>query len=256
MERHAYTVHAQLEVAHWWFTGRRAILEKVISSMSLPDDPRLVELGAGTGGNLAMLRERGRVTAVEIDDEARGVSISREPLVEHARTLDDVSAGDAFDAAFAFDVLEHLDDPIGVLRDLAAWMAPAAPLVVTVPAIPFLFGPHDRFHHHRRRYNERELRAHLELGGFVVDRISSMNSLLVPLAFASRALSAVREAILPASSRQNGVAPPGLSMPPAPLNRALASTFALEAKWLPERSLPVGLSLIALAHRGESCERT
>ena len=58
----------QLDSRHWWFTARRRILDGVIERIvKPPKDARILELGAGTGHNLAMLSRFGEVEASELD---------------------------------------------------------------------------------------------------------------------------------------------------------------------------------------------
>ena len=74
MELDAYRNMAATEDEHWWFCGRRAIAEAVIRGLDLPKDAKILEIGAGTGGNIAMLEKFGEVQAVEMSDLARQIA--------------------------------------------------------------------------------------------------------------------------------------------------------------------------------------
>ena len=87
MERKVYEQMAQLDSRHWWFTARRRILDGVIERIvKPPKDARILELGAGTGHNLAMLSRFGTVEASELDPVARELASERlgRPVVEAA----------------------------------------------------------------------------------------------------------------------------------------------------------------------------
>ncbi len=72
MERDVYRRMAASEGEHWWFVARRRIVASLIRRrVALPPAPRILEAGCGTGGNLAMLADFGRVSAFEPDAEAR-----------------------------------------------------------------------------------------------------------------------------------------------------------------------------------------
>jgi hypothetical protein len=59
-------------------------------------------------------------------------------------------------------------------------------LLVTVPQHPFLWSASDQYAMHQRRYNCTELRRKVESAGFQIQRITSFNSLLLPLMIWSR----------------------------------------------------------------------
>ena len=244
VDESAYPLHAEVEERHWWFVARRRILAEVIRGLGLPPNANLLEVGAGTGGNLPLLLDWGRVWAVEPSDEARRISAARTPQARHLPDLESLPGDARFAAAFMLDVLEHLDEPVSMLRQIAARMESGAHLVITVPAHGWLYGEHDRYLHHRLRYSEAELRRDLEAGGFSVESLSPMNAALFPAAVAARALEWLR------SRGKDGEARPrGMTVPPTPINRALTELFAAERFVIPKRRLPFGLSLLATARR-------
>ncbi|MDX6657371.1 MAG: hypothetical protein QOH62_2164, partial [Solirubrobacteraceae bacterium] len=46
---------------HWWYRGRRRVLDAVLDSIDLPQHPRLLDAGCGSGRTLDDLATRGRV---------------------------------------------------------------------------------------------------------------------------------------------------------------------------------------------------
>ena len=143
MERKVYEQMAKLDGQHWWFTARRRILDGVIERIvQPPKDARILELGAGTGHNLAMLSRFGHVEASELDPIARELASERlgRPVVEAA--LPDLSMfrADSYDLIALLDVLEHVPDDALAMCELARVIKPGGTLVVTVPAADFPFG--------------------------------------------------------------------------------------------------------------------
>jgi len=71
MEATEYRFMAEHEDRHWWFVGRRAVLATLLDGLVLPAGARILEIGCGTGGNLPLLGRYGRVTALEMNGDAR-----------------------------------------------------------------------------------------------------------------------------------------------------------------------------------------
>lgn len=240
MEASAYLHMAAVEQRHWWFAGRRRVLAACITRLGLAPGARILELGAGTGGNVALLQKFGTVTAVEMNEAARDIARARHAGADvRAGTLPHELplAGQRFDLVCLFDVLEHVEDDAASLSAARALLAPGGFLLITVPAYKFLFGPHDEELHHKRRYEREELQARLRAAGFRIEKLTFINAALLPLALALRLL----DRLLHRST------PTGTGLPAPPLNALLAGVFGAEAWLLPFVSLPFGLSLLALA---------
>ncbi len=101
---------------------------------------RVLDVGCSTGYLARVLRDRGnRVSGVEIDPEAaRAAEPVLEQLVvgdlESAELLGRFEAG-SFDVVVFADVLEHLRDPVRVLRDAIPLLAPGGSVVVSLPNV-------------------------------------------------------------------------------------------------------------------------
>lgn len=97
---------------------------------------RVLDLGCGSGGFLAMMKEQGAtVTGVEPDDKAREAVRSR-GIAVHAGTAEDVPAevlSQQFDVIATRHVLEHCIDPLKVLRNVKGMLAPGGVYLCDVP---------------------------------------------------------------------------------------------------------------------------
>jgi SAM-dependent methyltransferase len=78
--------------------------------------------------------------------------------------LDQVPSA-SVDCAVLMDVLEHVDDDVGLLQAVNRVLAPVSHLFVTVPAHAFLWSDHDEFLGHRRRYDRQQLCGVLRRAG-------------------------------------------------------------------------------------------
>jgi SAM-dependent methyltransferase len=241
MERKVYDQMAQLDSRHWWFTARRRILDGVIERVvKPPQDARILELGAGTGHNLAMLSRFGAVEASELDPIARQLASDRlgRPVVEAA--LPDLSMFPAgsYDLVALLDVLEHVPDDEASLRSIKQLLKPGAALLLTVPINPWMWSAHDVAHHHHRRYRKEEIRKLAEDAGYAIDLISPFNSLLFP------PIAAVRLA-----GKLTGKDDSDDAMPPGPVNSILEKVFGLERSLIGRVPMPFGVSLVAVLRR-------
>lgn len=89
MRREIYQRRAKVEARHWWFVGRRRIVDHLIAALGLPADATILDAGCGTGGNLAMLARHGRVLAFELDRGARAIAAQRSGLAVEPGQLPD-----------------------------------------------------------------------------------------------------------------------------------------------------------------------
>jgi SAM-dependent methyltransferase len=239
MERVVYQQMAELDQRHWWYRARREVIAALIRRLVEPhSDAKILEIGCGTGHNLAMLGEFGHVDALELDEEARafaeqrlGRSVMSAPLPEIEGVADH-----HYDFIGAFDVIEHIDDDNAAVASIAAKLKPRGKFVLTVPAHQWMWSAHDVVNHHKRRYSKRRLKHLIDSSPLRMEAIGYFNSLLFPIAAAERL-----------SSRARGKDSADLKLPPAPLNSALERTFAAERHLIGRLPLPPGLSLFAVA---------
>lgn len=238
MDRAVFDRMQAIDATHWWFAGRRAIVGKLLERYAPKGTNRLLEIGCGTGSNLAMLMELGTVDAIEPDDAARAIASARSGIAVKGGLLPDgVQIDDsAYDIILLLDVLEHIEDDAGTLKLLRSKLAPGGRLVLTVPSSPWMWSSHDVEHHHHRRYTLAVLRARLEAGGFTVRHASHFNTLLYPLIAAARLIGKL-------TGKHGG----DDALPSAGINTALGSVFAFERHWAARVGVPFGVSLAVVA---------
>jgi SAM-dependent methyltransferase len=73
-----------------------------------------------------------------------------------------VSYRDEFDTIGAFDVIEHIEDDVGAMREIYRALKPGGGFMIIVPQHMFLWSRVDDLAFHKRRYARRELTAKLE----------------------------------------------------------------------------------------------
>ena len=239
MERVVYQQMAELDQRHWWYRARREVLAALIRREAQPPpDAAILEIGCGTGHNISMLTQFGRVDALELDDEARALAEQRLGRAVMSAPLPELSGVPSrhYDLVGAFDVIEHIDDDRAALDAIASTLKPGGKFVMTVPAHQWMWSAHDNVNHHKRRYSKAALRHLIEGSPLKLQRLGYFNSLLFPLAIAQRLASKAR-----------GRDEADLKLPSAPLNALLERAFAAERHLVGRFPLPPGLSLFAVA---------
>lgn len=181
---------------HWYYASKSRALRRALEDYQ----PRhILDVGAGSGFfSRVLLRDTTAQSAVCVDPgyvEDRSELYFDKPLA-FRRTIPATEA----DLVLLMDVLEHVDDDVGLLRDVRSRVAPRARFIVSVPAFSWLWSRHDEFLGHRRRYTRTRLCEVLAaaglgpLGGFY------MFAAIFPAVAAQRLWQRVRSSAAPPAS--------------------------------------------------------
>jgi SAM-dependent methyltransferase len=231
----AYRELYEVEDRHWWFRGRWAVVEALLSRTQLPPSPRILDAGCGTGGNLQRYARIGEAEGVE--PFANAVRLCRErgfDAVAQAGLEDLPFEDDRFDLIASTDVLEHIAAEQEALRELWRVAKPNGILLLTVPAYMWMWTEEDDNLHHQRRYTRPRLRQAVERAGWQPQIATYFNTLLLPPIALARKLPGKRE-------KQEGG---DLDRTPAALDGPLSLPMRLEARLIRAgANLPAGVSV-------------
>jgi glycosyltransferase involved in cell wall biosynthesis len=145
----------------------------------------VLEIGSGTGNLTRQLIPRDQYVASDINPlylaSLRGLTADR-PYLDVALT--DITRGESFprveggfQTAICLNVVEHVDDDVGALRNIRAALATDGRAVVLVPQGPEVFGTLDEVLGHKRRYTKASLHALAAAAGFRVKELLELNRL-------------------------------------------------------------------------------
>lgn len=239
---------AEIDDTLWWTVGRRSMLTNLLELAAAQRTIKtIVEIGCGSGGDLALLSRYGKVTGVERSKQLAGRARNR-GIAEEIIEVDffDLSAREPADLYCLFDVLEHIEDDGEFIDRLARQAGPGHLLLLSVPACPSLYSQHDAILHHYRRYSGRQLVSLLEANGYEVIRSTYFVLLLLPMV----AISRLQEKLLSAIGR----APREIRTGEVPgwLNTLLTGVLHFEA-WIARFiRLPIGVWFFVLARRARA----
>lgn len=254
-----FELHATLEDRHWWFVARRRIVRRLIDQL-LPDGqrnagvakrPLVIDIGCGTGANIASLADRCRCVGIDTSAEAIQWARQRFPHVRFIEGYAPQALGNLTGEArmlMMMDVLEHVEDDFALLSNVLAECSPGAYLLLTVPADLSLWSKHDETFGHYRRYDPARFARLWD--GLPVETLllSHYNSRLYPLIKAARKFNRVFRR----SAGEHGT---DFSLASKPVNWTFANIFAGEAGALfdmlsrGDKGYQRGVSIIALLRR-------
>lgn len=241
MDPTAIQTYAALEDTYWWFLGRREVIRRLINSR-LSGPLRILDWGCGPGGNYHMLSRFGGVTSVDASDSSLYLCRERGmPNVIKACTLQDFPTETRFDLVTNFDVLEHIEDDEGFVRDLRTVLEDNGHVLVTVPAHQFLWSDLDRLLGHVRRYSKSDLVKCFEKAGYTVIVASYFNSFLAAPFIAVRWMQM-------RSGRAATLEQFAVKLPQW-LDNLFLLLLTIEALLVPRIQLPFGTSIILLAKK-------
>jgi len=245
MQQHTYSIMYEVEGKHWWFYGRRKIIEAFVGNICreiAKREPRILDVGCGTGANLQMLAQFGAAEGVDVSSEAlefcraRGLAKVRQGAAE-TLPYEDAS----FDLVTGLDVVEHLDDDLSGLREMRRVLRPGGRALLFVPAFMFLWGVQDDISHHRRRYTIRELKERLSDACLSCERVTYANlTFFLPILIGRLLMRLTR--IRPSSENNITI---------GALNGLLGRILGAESWWLKRMNFPFGVSIVCVARRDD-----
>jgi ubiquinone/menaquinone biosynthesis C-methylase UbiE len=237
----SYDVENKVESFHWWFAVRRKLIKSIISSIHIPLNHFVLDIGCGAGSNLKVLLSSG-IHAIGIDRSIYILSLLSKkiecPLVNGDLTKLPIRAN-SVGLIIAMDILEHLDDDAKGINEFYRVLIQGGIIFITVPAFTFLWGIQDIVTGHKRRYSRKEILKKLRGAGFDILKSSYFNFILFPLILLARRLIRLLGLKIESENKIN-----------FPLiNFFLKSIFSLEVYLLKYISFPFGVSFFCIARK-------
>lgn len=254
MQQHTYAIMDGVEDTHWWFVGRRAILESflrtIVADLSeslglggadeIPSVPlRILDVGCGTGANIKMLSQFGEAEGVDVSDDALEFCRKKGLKVEKGTAEELPFADESFDLTTALDVIEHLDDDVAGLKEMYRVTRKGGRSLIFVPAFMWLWGVQDDISHHRIRYTKKQIVDRLKTAGYEIERATYANFTFFAPILGGRSIMKLT-GVKPESENNINI---------SALNGLFGKIFSAESLWLKNLNFPFGVSIVVVAKK-------
>lgn len=170
----------------FWYKARRRMIAIILNKYKVRGK-KVLEIGCGVGGQLQVLSS--------FNNDVFGSDINEEALAEATRIGFKVFQQDAekdlkdeekYDVICAFDVLEHLREDNLAIKNIHRALKKEGLFIFSVPAFQFLYGGHDVYMKHYRRYSKKDLQEKIIKNNFEILSFFYWNFFLFIPTFLSR----------------------------------------------------------------------
>lgn len=234
----------EIEKIHWWWEGRRQILRQTIAKKS---GLKILDIGCGTGETLTFLENfLDKPKLFGVDTSAVAVEFAKKRGHQHILKVDAQKLPfkeDTFDYVLLLDVIEHIKDDAATILEAKRVLRRGGHIIITTPALQFIWSEHDTAQGHYRRYVRRRIRSLAVKARMGIERISYFNFFLSPAIIAIRLLGNLKpfKKINSYDSKLNfDVAKKSF------INSLLKFIFVTEIKLMKYVSFPIGISIFAI----------
>ena len=235
MNNNIFNRHIKNQKKHWWFQGRKKIIEKIIVQINLQKKIKIIDFGSGSGVNLDMLKKQGSVDIHEQNKYARKMIKKKFKKIDNIYSNLNIKKN-FYDLILVADVIEHVKKPKDLLKNLKKFLKKDGYILITVPAYQILYSKKDEKLGHYRRYNKKNLIN--ELKGFKIKNVSYFNTFL----FIPIVLMTIFNKFLNRDYIDEVETTPNFF-----INHLLRIIFSLERHILKYFNLPFGVSIYILA---------
>ena len=167
---------------HWYYRSKsRAMLRLIGQSM----EGSVLDVGAGSGFFSKQLLLKTSAESACLVDTSYGVNEDTVFAGKPVQIRRKISRSSA-DLVLMMDVLEHVEDDVGLLQSYSEIVPDNCRFLVSVPAFEALWSSHDVFLGHQRRYSLAQLERVILSAGLLPIRCCYFFGLALPIAAAVR----------------------------------------------------------------------
>lgn len=249
-----YEIMAQVEGQHWWYRGLRDVYLQSLRHLTpkVPSQPKILDAGCGTGGNLSCLLKTFQpsyIAGFDFSEEALQFAREKVPQADIYRgdICDPLLPQDGFDLIVSLDVIyiPGLQRALPGLQRLVTSLRPGGLFILNLPSYNWLYSEHDVAIHTSQRFTKRQVHTLLGQLGLSIERLSYRLFFLFPAVVVSRLPSMLR-----ARSGNVAVHSELHSRPQTLTNKAFFSSLVFENQLISRGfCFPWGSSVFAIGRK-------
>ena len=168
---------------HWYYKSKAKAVSCILNSIRYT---KILDVGAGSAFFSRYLLNSPDATeawCVDIGHDKDGDELLNDGKILHFRR--DVGQLNV-DLVLMMDVLEHVDDDVGLLKLYIDKVPIGTKFLISVPAFQFMWSSHDIFLEHRRRYCLSQIENTAHQAGLKILSSNYYFGLVFPIAFVTR----------------------------------------------------------------------
>ncbi len=179
----------EVEKFHWWWAGRQELIKNLLQ----PEKPKkILDVGCGTGETLTFLKKifpKAELFGVDLSPAAVKFSKKRGHRAKISAATDLPFPNESFDAIVILDVIEHIKADSAVIKEAKRILKPGGVIILTAPALQFIWSAHDDNQGHFRRYTRHRLTSLAVKNKLTIQFMSYFNFFLSPIIIPVRMIS-------------------------------------------------------------------
>lgn len=168
--------------SHWYYQSKAKAVAQLIRDKSYSS---ILDVGAGSGYFSKFLLNNTAATeawCVDISYEEDLDQVESNKSIHFRRSIGAVNV----DLVLFMDVLEHVDNDVGLLKEYVEKVPKGTTFLISVPAFNILWSDHDVFLEHKRRYTVQQIERTAASAGLNVVHGSYYFGAIFPIAAATR----------------------------------------------------------------------
>lgn len=239
MQESYNTEYQSLKSDYWWVDGRKGLIESLLKKTNLPKNSKILDVGCGSGHSSSISKEYGGYFGLDVSPKNLKMNeLAKYKIVGDANNIPITACN--FDLVLCLDILEHLNDDVGSIKESLRVLKEGGYLIITIPAFQFIWSSHDIINRHKRRYNRESLSSITEGNSISLEFFSYWNFFLFVPAVILKIIKRTKD------GDRNKLASDFKKVPSA-INILFSKILKLENKIIESNgSFPFGTSIVAV----------